>query len=124
MGQLKTGGLSCVGLADMRVLPLRSQSLDGVWCQAAFLHVPREDAPHVLGEFRRVVRDGGCLYLCTTEGDGERWETERYGADRPRWFVHHQRETLVQMLERAGFEVLSAELETGDRHWVSIRASA
>jgi ubiquinone/menaquinone biosynthesis C-methylase UbiE len=122
--QLKTGGLPGLAIADMRVLPLRSHALDGVWCQAAFLHVPREDALPTLREFRRVLRSGGSLYLCTTQGKGERWETERYGTQHPRWFVHHAIAELVRMLTSAGFEVLSAELETADRHWVSIRANA
>ena len=124
LAQLKTGGLPEVCVADLRALPVRSDSVDGVWCQAAFLHVPREDVVPTLSEFRRVLHPGGWLYLCTTEGDGERWETERYGDDHPRWFVHHRRDALVLMLDRVGFEVISAEIETADRRWVSIRARA
>jgi SAM-dependent methyltransferase len=124
LAQLKTGGLAEVCVADLRALPVRSDSVDGVWCQAAFLHVPREEAQPTLSEFRRVLHTGGWLYLCTTEGDGERWETERYGDEHPRWFVHHRRDDLVLMLTCVGFEVVSAELEGADGQWVSVRARA
>ena len=43
--QLRAGGLEGVAQADMRALPLADSTVDGVWCQAALLHLPRELAP-------------------------------------------------------------------------------
>jgi len=122
LGQLRTGGLSDVVVADMRSLPIRSGGVDGVWCQAALLHVPRADVRLTLDEFRRALRPGGLLFLCTAEGDREGWETGTYGSEHPRWFVYHRQTDLVSRLERGGFDVLVASVEDADRKWVTIRA--
>jgi len=122
VGQLKVDGLSDAVVADMRTLPIKDGSVDGVWCQAAFLHVPRDDALNTLIEFRRALRRGGALFLCTAEGNKEGWETKRYGEEHPRWFVYHRTEALAAMLERSGFEVLSSTIEDTERRWVTTRA--
>jgi SAM-dependent methyltransferase len=41
---LRAGGLTGAAQADMRALPLRTESLDAIWCMAAFLHIPYEYA--------------------------------------------------------------------------------
>lgn len=75
IGQLRTGLLPGMAQADMRHLPLRDQSVDAVWCQAALLHIPHASVPLVLGEFARVTRTDGVLFLNVAEGDGEGWES-------------------------------------------------
>lgn len=70
-GQLLAGDMACVAQADMRRLPLRTASVDAVWCRAALLHVPREHVVAVLVEFARAIRVGGELCLAVAEGDGE-----------------------------------------------------
>jgi SAM-dependent methyltransferase len=104
LGMLRTGGLPCVVQADMRALPLGNGVLSGVWCNAAFLHIPLASAPVVLAEFARVVRPGGALYLAVAEGDGERWEDTR-SEGRPRFFAYHRQPALARQVERAGFAV-------------------
>jgi SAM-dependent methyltransferase len=57
--------------ADLRALPLRDGVLDGLWCVAVLLHIPRELVPGALAEFRRVLRPGGSAVITVAEGDGE-----------------------------------------------------
>ncbi|MGH3300809.1 MAG: GNAT family N-acetyltransferase [Streptosporangiaceae bacterium] len=123
MGQLRAGGHPDVAQADMRYLPLRTASLDAIWCQAALLHIPRRAVPEVLAEFARTVRPGGQLYLHVAEGDGEGFEVaSRYGSDRSRWFTLHREPDLVALLAAAGFTVDRVSRSRGHRDWLELRA--
>jgi SAM-dependent methyltransferase len=121
IGQLQTGQLSGVAQADMRHLPLRSRSVDAVWCQAALLHIPHAAVPTVLDEFARVVRTDGVLFLNVAEGDGEGWEVaSNYRSTLRRWFTFHREHTLTESLAAAGFEVYEKRhIKTG-RGWMSL----
>ena len=60
--------------ADLRSLPMAGETLDGIWCCAALLHVPLHETMDVLAEIRRVLRHGGHLALVTALGQGARLE--------------------------------------------------
>jgi SAM-dependent methyltransferase len=121
---LRVGGLTGVAQADMRFLPLRTGSLDAIWCQAAFLHIPRLYAPTVLSEFARAVRPGGKLHIAVAEGDGEGYEVAaNYGSEARRWFTFYRAENLTALLSTAGFSVLSTRRSTFHRDWLTLHAS-
>lgn len=123
-GQLRAGGLSGVAQADMRALPLASASMDGIWCNAALLHLPRPVVPQVLAEFARVVRSGGTLCLTVAEGDGDGFEeTVTYGLTLRRWFTYHREQPLREMLATAGFTVATTRRESTHRDWLQLRAT-
>jgi SAM-dependent methyltransferase len=118
-----------VAHADLRALPVRDGSLDGLWSSASLLHVPREQVPATLRGWRRCLRDGGVLGLATSLGGTEGWEDVPYDvATQPldakvrRWFVHHTREGLLALLADAGFTVLSAAERISRRHWLQVLA--
>lgn len=88
---------------DMRQLPLRDDTLEGLWSSAAFLHLPRTDAPATLAEFARVLRPGGVLLLSVMAR-----ETREVGAVRledGRRFTFWREDTLGERLTDAGFSV-------------------
>lgn len=122
MAMLRLGDHSARAQVDMRVLPVRSGSLDGVWCHAALLHIPLADAPRVVAELGRVVRPAGALHLAVAEGDGEGWQTDLYDGA-PRWFAHHRIEGLSVMLDQAGFVVEDVRRHSSHRDWLVVRAS-
>jgi hypothetical protein len=94
-----------------------------VWSQAALLHIPRQFVPQVLGEFGRVVRPGGQLFLQVAEGGGEGWEVAaNYASDRRRWFTYHRADALTALLADAGFRVLRTEHRPTGRGWLSLHA--
>ncbi|WP_433047945.1 class I SAM-dependent methyltransferase [Dactylosporangium sp. CS-033363] len=105
----------------MRALPFQAGSLDGVWCQAALLHVPLGGVPAVLAEFGRVVRAGGPWQLTVAEGDGEGWQSELYDGN-PRWFAHHRADSLTAMLADAGFAAGRVRRRSANREWLAVRA--
>ena len=119
---------AAVARADMRCLPLRRASPDGIWSAASLLHVPRADVARTLRAWWECLRSTGVLGLSTSLGDGEGWEACPYDPTGPtsaslrRWFVHHHDETLLGVLDTAGFEVASARERVGHRRWFQVIA--
>ena len=121
-GMLRSESLSGAAQADMRALPVADAAVDGVWCQAALLHIPRTEVPGVLAGFARVTRPGGALHLAVSDGDGEGWERGRYPSAEPRWFVHHRLEPMREMLTRAGWQVVGVSRLHHHRDWLYLLA--
>ena len=107
--------------ADLRALPLRDGVLDGLWCVAVLLHIPRELVPGALAEFRRVLRPGGSAVITVAEGDGEGWERYSFLEGMPRrYFVYHSRAAFTGLLAAAGFEILWTACASTHRDWLTL----
>lgn len=116
-------GIPDMAQADMRALPIRTGGLDGVWCSAALLHIPRAMVPRVLGEFHRVLRPEGRLGLMIAEGEGEGWEQVPYREDdQRRYFVYHSFEAITNALAQAGFAVIGHSRTSTHRNWLTLHA--
>lgn len=100
--------------ADMRRLPLFS-AIDGVWCNAALLHLSRSDARQALREFRRVLAPGGVLYLAVKEGRGEMQRSQTYGSRAPRYFTYWQDDRLNSALLKSGFCMLESWVDAEEK---------
>ncbi|KAB1192410.1 methyltransferase domain-containing protein [Haloferax sp. MBLA0076] len=98
---------------DMRRLPFRDGSFDGVWSCASFLHVPRPDAPGTLREFRRVLADDGVAYLSVKRGEESGFDTDG------RYFELYRPEQVRSLVVDAGFG--RVDIETGER-WIQVLA--
>jgi ubiquinone/menaquinone biosynthesis C-methylase UbiE len=110
--------------ADLRALPIRASTLDGIWCCAALLHVPEGDTLTVLREFRRTLTSGGVLALVTALGDGARFEPVPYASGEQRWFAYRTAGTLADQLRSAGFTTRSSTRVTSRRDWGLVLAAA
>jgi SAM-dependent methyltransferase len=121
-GVLRSTSLSGAVQGDLRALSVADAAVDGVWCQAALLHVPRADVPRVLGEFARVTRPSGALHLSVSEGNGEGWESGRYDPDTPRWSVRHREGPLREVLAVAGWRVVDTQRLRTVRDWLCLLA--
>jgi hypothetical protein len=107
----------------MRRLPIRLGAVDGVWCRAALLHIPRSEVKLVLEGFARATRAHGRLYLAVAEGTGEGWEVAvNYDSDRRRWFTLHRESELTTLLSDVGFRVQRVSRTRSYRDWLSIQA--
>jgi ubiquinone/menaquinone biosynthesis C-methylase UbiE len=118
-------------LGDMRALPVPDGALDGLWVCASFLHIPKQDAPAVLREFRRALRPGGVVYIGVKEGTGERWveqASEQQSLGQQRFFAFYQADELDQLLNSSGFRVLEGWVAEDRRgrpeRWINRLASA
>lgn len=112
--------------ADMLALPIADGALDGIWCAAALLHIPRSSVPAALAGFAGVLRPGGELVLAVAEGAGEHWESVPYdvaGRDQlRRYYVLHELSSLGVQLDAAGFEVYEHWRRVTHRQWLHIHA--
>ena len=107
--------------ADLRRLPLPDGTLDGLWCIAVLLHIPRELVPAALAEFHRVLRPGGLATISIAEGDDAGWERYPFQQGVPdRYFVYHSRAAFTALITAAGFEILSTCAARTHRSWVTL----
>lgn len=110
--------------ADLRHLPLDSESLDGIWCCAALLHVPHDQTMAALGEMRRILRRDGYLALVTAVGQGARLEPVPYAPGTQRWFFYRDVVQLSEQLHSARLQVMAMTEEIESRHWLKVLACA
>ena len=111
--------------ADMRKLPFEAHSVDGIWCSASLLHLPKTDSPAALLEFKRVLKPSGVLFLAVQEGQGENLETRDVYGENQRFFARYTTPEMTDLLETAGFEILDGyKHETHDRIWIRFLARA
>lgn len=115
--------------ADMRRLPLRAHSLDGIWSIASLLHVPRSEVPATLAAWRTCLRPGGVLGLGTSLGTDEGWEACPYDpigqhtpSDLRRWFVHHDETALNDLVQGCGYAIEWSRVRQGNRRWLQLLA--
>jgi len=110
--------------ADLRRLALAGQSIDGIWCCAALLHVPLDRTRAALDEMRRILRPGGWLALVTAAGQGARLEPVPYAPQTRRWFFYREPGQLHEQLQDAGLQVTAMTEEPTSRHWLKFLAHA
>ena len=118
-------------LADMRSMPIARASLDGIWSAASLLHVPYRDVGVTVGTWRRLLVPNGVLGLSTSLGTGEGWEPCPYDPaarheahEVRRWFAHHDENALLQLIEDAGFEIMSSRVSESNRRWLQLLGRA
>lgn len=115
--------------ADIRFVPVCRASVDGIWAAASLLHVPRVEVPATLRQWWGCLRSAGVLGLSTSLGDKEGWETCPYTpstqptiAPLRRWFVHHDKARLFELLDVAGFAMVSSREHVTHRRWLQVLA--
>jgi SAM-dependent methyltransferase len=110
-------------LADIRSLPLRTASLDGIWAAASLMHLPKAAAVQVLMELYGRVGSGGVLAATVTYGTRSRilergWIPGRYFA---RW----RKSELASALRSAGWETLTLRVASNQERkgrWLNLLA--
>jgi SAM-dependent methyltransferase len=123
LGQLRASAVAGLVQADMRRLPLQAGSVQGIWCWAALVHLPREAVPQALAEFARIVASGGSLSMSIAHGDGEGFEAATpYGSDGRRWFTRYDEPELTGLLMAAGFRIRDVRRHRAYRDWLSVHA--
>jgi SAM-dependent methyltransferase len=108
---------------DLRRLGFVDAAFEGVWCNAALLHVPRSNVAGALAELVRVLRPAGCLAVSVKEGAGEAIVGAQTGE--PRFFTFFTTDEIAALMAAAGLRVddvtLSAPSEPLARHrWIHL----
>ncbi|MBR3039950.1 MAG: class I SAM-dependent methyltransferase [Lachnospiraceae bacterium] len=76
---------------------------DGVWACASLLHVSENEIDDAIQRIKTSLSDNGILYASFKYGDGT---TEKH----ERSFLNYTEETIQEMMEREGFEILECEI--------------
>jgi SAM-dependent methyltransferase len=95
--------------ADMAELDLPAESFDAVVLFYALGHVPRDRHATVLRRMRGWLRPGG--YLLLSDEDSDVPDTVGTWLGQPMFFSHFDAVATTSLVEAAGFEVLSSEVE-------------
>jgi SAM-dependent methyltransferase len=106
---------------EMRGLPFGAGTCQGVWCNAALLHLPKAEAPAALAEIARVLAPGGLAFVSVQAGSGEGWEADsmRPGLWPPRYFARYDKAEFARLMEAAGLGVGEvAANPAGPRTWL------
>ncbi|MDH4082327.1 MAG: methyltransferase domain-containing protein [Nitrospira sp.] len=110
-------------LADIRALPIRADSLDGVWAAASLIHVPKRNVTGVLAELLHLVKPAGLFAATFTYGNNSR--IKRTGWMPGRYFARWRKDELARALQRAGWTVLSLRVVSNQERkgrWINVIA--
>ena len=100
-------GLESV-LAEFDNLPFENESFDGIWSYTALLHIPKKYIRTSLEEISRVLKPSGIFALGLIEGETEEYK-ESSGVDMPRWFSFYQKDEVIDLCRKYGFELIYFE---------------
>lgn len=112
-----------LALADMRSLPVRPCSLDGIWAAASLMHVSKPVARKVLANLRDCVKPNGLLAATVTHGWNSR--IKERGWMPGRYFARWKKDELAAALHRAGWQVLSIRVVSNRERkgrWINVIA--
>jgi ubiquinone/menaquinone biosynthesis C-methylase UbiE len=121
---------ACFIQSDMTMVQFRAGCFDGVAAFYSLIHVPRDEQSSVVSSIAGWLRPGGLLVLSLGTGNHAADADDNWLGLPMFWSSYDQR-TYRQMIERAGFHVVSAEDETDMEfdqpitfHWIVARRQA
>ena len=110
-------------LAEIRSLPIRAGSFDGIWAAASLIHLPKRAVPSVLAALRHLVKSEGLLAATFTYGNNSR--IKRTGWMPGRYFARWKKDELARILHRAGWTVVSLRVVSNQERkgrWINVIA--
>jgi ubiquinone/menaquinone biosynthesis C-methylase UbiE len=96
-------------LADMTKLSFPEETFDAVAAFYCITHVPRDEHRGLLDNIHRILKPGGLFVATMGAGDLPDSIEDWLGA--PMFFSHFDGETNKELVEKAGFKIISAEDE-------------
>ena len=110
--------------ADIRAIPFETESVGGVWTNAALLHLDSDGQAAALREIRRLLLPRRPLFISTLAGSG--WTSKRTTTGLRRWFWGTDLPLFLKLVKSLGFAIDSARTEAGvvRGEWVNVLALA
>jgi SAM-dependent methyltransferase len=99
-------------VADMRSLGMEDGAVDAIVAFYSLIHIPLDEVPGVLEEFRRVLRPSGRLLLAVHGGSGTVTSSVFLGHRVPFEATRFEKDQLVELVTQAGFEVKAATVRS------------
>ena len=110
-------------LMDMKDMKFDENTFDGIWCMSSISDVEKKDAPMVIGNFNKIMKNNGILYISAREGQGEQVIEKGFFNDLPRFYAYYSQQELEELLVTNKFKVLSACIsESNGVKWVEVFA--
>ena len=112
-----------VQVRDLRLLNLKKEHYDGIWCHRTIAHFSIEDCHRILGLFFQALKPThGLMFISYLEGAGP--IAEPVSTISPvRTFYQYPQPALYSLLRQSGFHVLlRGERTEGDHNWIGVVA--
>lgn len=103
--------LSKFFVMDMMDLKFENNFFDGIWCSAALLHLNKKDAQIAIEEFKRVLKNGGILYLNLKEGQGEKYITDDRYNNVQKFYSYYSESEIKNILNKNNFKIEDSLIE-------------
>ena len=89
--------------ADFTTYSFSASSMDGIWCNASLLHIPRRMLSAVLRSFLAWARPNAVFFASMKRGSGEAWREVEYMPGTFRFFAYHDPQRFEALLLKAGW---------------------
>jgi SAM-dependent methyltransferase len=89
-----------------------------IFASAVFLHFTAEELEMVLRKLSRSLEEDGILSFSVKQGDGEEWTSEKM--DAPRYFRYWQPESLQELVEASGYDILTLGNIDDSQKWLEV----
>ncbi len=109
--------------ADMRSLPIRAGTVDGIWAAASLIHLQKRTVSSALTALRHLVKPEGLFAATFTYGGNSR--IKRTGWMPGRYFSRWKKDELARVFRRTGWTVLSLRVVSNQERkgrWINVMA--
>ncbi len=90
--------------ADIRKVPAKNGSFDGIWSNGVLHHLDKQQMPSAIAEFYRLLAPDGVVCLRTKKGQGNLKTRETLVSNEEREFTLLEPEGLDALLTKGGFQ--------------------
>lgn len=107
---------------DVRSVPFPDNTFDGIWSNAVFYQLLKEEMDEALLDWKRALKSKGTLYLRTKMGSGEVKTGDELSGGEEREITLLTEAQLQHMIKNAGLKVLETyqtKDETRDIIWIN-----
>jgi ubiquinone/menaquinone biosynthesis C-methylase UbiE len=109
-------------LHDLRNLPFKEASFDGIWSCASLLHLPKSDVSSTLDNLYRFLKPKGILFVSLQIGIGEKVVEKTHYSQGKKFFAYYTQEEFNQLLQDSGFKILDSFFLPNIPKWLSFYA--
>jgi SAM-dependent methyltransferase len=112
---------------DMCELNFPQNYFDGIWANAALLHLLKKNIPEVLKDFHEVLKPNGKLHIRVKRGEGAGCEKDKLSGGEERPFTYFLKDELEGLVRAARFRIIVTRIfpdESGRKEvsWISLWA--
>lgn len=99
---------------------LYNYSYDGIWANAALLHVTRNRVASTVAAWTKLLKPNGILSIAVKQGSGDEYRPSKKNPERKRWFTYFS-EDEIKSIFSSRFDILEGAVyttEAGDT-WIN-----